>query len=102
MARIIDVRGGGNPVLGRLRGVTARHEIRTILDLDHEHIYFAPHDAHFRFRGAVPTPLPDALSNTERQLVVSKRLAEVLREMEPKIEIVPVRVVDRAGATVSE
>lgn len=64
MPSIIDVRGGGAALIGRLRGVTARHEIRPVLDVGNEHIYFEPHDAHFVFRSAVPDPLPDALTNT--------------------------------------
>jgi len=82
--------------------VTARHEIRPTLDLDNEHIYFKPHDAHFMFRGPVPSPLPDSLTNSERQLVVSKKLADALVALEPKIEIVPVRLVDQKGKTVSK
>lgn len=102
MAKIIDVRGGGKPLLGRLRGCVARHEIRPTLDLDNEHIYFKANDAHLMFRDKVPSPLPDALSNTERQLVVSKKLADALLALEKKIEIVPVRLVDRNGKTVSK
>jgi hypothetical protein len=81
--------------------VIARHEIRPVLDIDTEHIFFKPHDAHLAFRDEVPSPLPDALTNTERQLVCNRRMADALLALEEKIEIHPVRLVDRAGATVS-
>src|SRR5262245_4675029 len=102
MASFIDVRGGGDPWLGRLRGVTARHEIRRVLGVGGDTIYFDPHDAHMRFRKPAPDPLPDALTNGERQLVVKKRVADALAELGVKLKLVPVRLVDAAGATVSE
>lgn len=101
MAKIIDVRGGNNPVLGRLRGVTARHEIRRTLDIESDTIYFKADDAHLVFREKVPAKLPDALSNTERQLVVTKKLADAMSALEDELETHPVRLVDRAGKTVS-
>lgn len=88
-------------MLGRLRGVTARHEIRRTLDIESDTIYFKAKDAHFMFRGAVPAKLPEALSNTERQLVVTKKLAEAMGALEDKLETHPVRLVDRSGKTVS-
>lgn len=98
---VIDVRGNGNPLVGRLRGTTARHEIRPVLDLEAETIYFKPHDAHFMLCGDT-TALPDLLTNTERQLVVSKRLAETLAKLDPELTFIPVRVIDRAGKTISK
>ncbi len=100
MSKIIDVRGGEHgPLLGRLRGVTARHELREFV-IASSHNYFVANDAHFVFRGEVPSPVPDLLSTSERQLVVSKRLAEALCGLDPTIELVPVRLVDSAGETV--
>lgn len=100
MSKIIEARGDEHgPLLGRLRGVTARHELRqTVIASDP--IDFVAHDAHMVFRGEVPTPLPDLLSTSERQLVVSKRLAKALRQLDPAIELVPLRLVDRGGKTV--
>jgi len=100
MSKIIDIRGDEHvPLLGRLRGVTARHELRETVTAN-DHNYFVAHDAHMVFRDEVPAPLPDLISTSERQLVVSKRLAKALRELDPELELVPVRLVDRAGKTI--
>lgn len=100
MSKIVDVRGDEHgPLLGRLRGVTARHELREVVTAN-DHNYFVAHDAHMAFHGDVPAALPDLISTSERQLVVSKRLAEALRKLDPEIALIPVRLVDRAGKTV--
>ena len=101
MSKIIEVRGDEHgPLLGRLRGVTARHELRQTV-VGGPPINFVAHDAHMVFRGEVPTPLPDLLSTSERQLVVSKRLAKALRQLDPAIELVPLRLVARGGESVA-
>ncbi len=101
MSKFIDVRGvDGKPLLGRLRGVTARHEIRQVV-VENEPNEFKANDAHFAFCGAVPQPLPDLLSNGERQLVVSGALGAALVRLDPKIELLPVRLVDDAGKVVA-
>ncbi len=98
--QIIDVRGGTNgPLLGRLRGVAGRHEIRNVV-MENEPIDFEVDDAHFAFRGAVPSPLPDLLTTSERQLVVSAALAAALQRLDRRVTLVPVRLIDRAGAAV--
>ncbi len=98
--QIIDVRGGTDgPLLGRLRRVSARHEIRNIV-MQNMRISFEAVDAHFVFRGAVPSPLPDLLTTSERQLVVSSSLAAALQRLDPTVTLVPVRLVDSAGAAV--
>ena len=98
--QIIDVRGGTDgPLLGRLRGVAARHEIRNVV-MENEPIDFEVDDAHFAFRGEVPSPLPDVLTTSERQLVVSAPLAAALQRLDRRVTLVPVRLIDRAGAAV--
>lgn len=96
---IWDTLGETGPLVGRLRGVIARGEIREHLG-EPNRIYFKAHDAHFAFRGAVPHPLPDFITNAERQLVVSKGLAAALKGV-PGLEPLPVRLVDASGAEVS-
>ena len=104
MPKIIDVRGDGQPLLGRLRGVLARHEIRPVLRTadDDRLIYFEATDPHLVFRAPPPKPLPEMLTNAERQLVVRKKLADALVALGAKLKLVPVRLADRAGATVSD
>ena len=98
--QIIDVRGGTDgPLLGRLRGVAARHEIRNVV-MENEPIDFEVDDAHFAFRGEVPSPLPAVLTTSERQLVVSAALAAALQRLDRRVTLVPVRLIDRAGAAV--
>lgn len=100
--KIIDVRGDAQgPMLGRLRGVKARHELRQFVVATGV-IQCEVEGAHMVFRGAVPTPLPDLLSTSERQLVVSKALGAALRELDPTVDLVPVRLEDSEGATVGD
>lgn len=100
MAKIIDVLGSGTPLLGRLRGVRARHELRQFIHVNN-HINFKANDAHLAFQGEVPQPIPDLVTTSERQLVVSRALADVLKRQDETLEIVPVRLVDKDGKTVS-
>ena len=101
MSKIIEVRGvDGAPLLGRLRGVTARHELRNIHMLQNP-IFLKTPDAHFAFAGPVPQPLPDLLTTSERQLVVSQALAAALSRLDPALQLVPVRLVDKSGTAVA-
>lgn len=97
---IIDILGSGVPLLGRLRGVRARHELRQFIHVQ-QHIFLKANDAHLAFVGEVPQPIPDLVTTSERQLVVSRALAEVLKRQDDTLEIVPVRLVDKNGNTVS-
>lgn len=100
MAKIIDVLGSGVPLLGRLRGVRARHELRQFIHVQ-ERIFFKANDPRLAFVGEVPQPIPDLVTTSERQLVVSRALAEVLKRHDDTLDIVPVRLVDKDGNTVS-
>lgn len=99
MAKILDVRGDDDgPLLGRLRGVIARHEWRRVLNVGGGRIYGDDTSkAHFVFRREVPRPLPDLFSNDERQIVASAAAARALSAAVPSLTTFPVRLVDRSS-----
>jgi hypothetical protein len=97
---IWDLRDPEGPLLGRLRGVAARHELWG---------YYGgitnqakPDNAHFVLRRSAPLEWPDLLSNEQRVLVVSKRLRESIQELYPDLKFWSIGIQDAAGAEVAK
>ena len=95
-----DGRTSGGPLVGRLRGVAARGELRPVV-MNQSEIFVKFHDPHFRASGELPSPLPAVLPNQEAQWVVSDAVVAVLKTHVPELVTRAVRVEDAAGKPVA-